>query len=336
MPNFARWRAVRPLFGLVFVPILLLLGTPVSAGPAQPPLELMFAPESRLILGELTEINPAGRMVFKRLKVYDQAIDVPEMVDVRAGETAMASARIGESYVVGYTLFHHDRQHPGGMAPNRRGGVLTTSVGLEPALFRNSETIQEILALAKSERGRESGRLRRLLMDALSGQDGPLQLLAAGQIAYDLELGKHLNTKDLAVVARIGGDPGTHLPVRLLLIAAAAERPQIFGDWWADSIRSVLASTPIGGYASGAVDPTGLVLLAFAEVEAKLVAVPLESVTRWLHSPNRLFVERACAILGTVFPADKQNALEGALGDSSLTQDNKSYLDDQLALLKRP
>lgn len=336
MLNFGRLRAIGPLYCFLAALYLLAFAGMAHAGPAQPPLEQLFSPESRLILGELTEINPAGRLVFKRIKVYGKAVDVPELVDVRAGEDAMSSARIGETYVVGYTLFHHDRQHPGGMAPNRRGGVLTTSVGLEPALFRNTETIQKILALAQSERGRESRRLRRLLMNALVGDDRPLQLLAAGQVAYDIELGKRLNAKDRAAIARIGGDPETSLPVRLLLISAAAERPRILGDWWADAIRAVLASTPIGGYASGAKDPTGLVLLAFAELEAKLVPVPLESVTRWLRSPNRLFVERACAVLGTVYPADKQGALEEALGDSSLTQENKSYLDDQLNLLTRP
>ena len=336
MLNFGRLRAVGPLYCFLAALYLLAFASMAHAGPAQPPLEQLFSPESRLILGELTEINPAGRLVFKRIKVYGKAVDVPERVDIRATDSTIASVKLGETYVVGYTLFHHDRKHPGGMAPNRRGGILTTAVGLDPALFRDSETIQTMLSLAKTERGRESGRLRRLLMDALVGDDAPLQLLAAGQIAYDLELGKHLKTKDRAAIARIGSDPETRIPVRLLLIAAAAERPGILGKWWADAIRAVLASTPLGGYASGAKDPTGLVLLAFDEVEAGLVSVPLESVTRWLRSPYRLFIERACAVLGTVYPADKQKALEEALGDSSLTQENKSYLDDQLNLLKRP
>jgi hypothetical protein len=333
MFNLGRVRAIGPLFCLLAAS---LLPAPAVAGPAQPPLEQLFSPESRLILGELTEINPAGRVVFKRIKVYGKAVDVPELVDISATESTIASVQLGETYVVGYTLFHHDRQHAGGMAPNRRGGILTTAVGLDPALFRDSKAIQTMLSLAKTERGRESGRLRRLLLDALVGDDAPLQLLAAGQIAYDFELGKRLNAKDRAAIARIGSDPETRIPVRLLLIAAAAERPGVLGEWWADAIRAVLASTPIGGYASGAKDPTGLVLLAFAEVEARLVPVPLESVTRWLRSPYRLFVERACAVLGAVYPADKQKALEEALGDSSLSQENKSYLDDQLNLLKRP
>jgi hypothetical protein len=37
-----------------------------------------------------------------------------------------------------------------------------------------------------------------------------------------------------------------------------------------------------------------------------------------------------------VFPANKRKALEEALGDPSLDQQNRSYLDDQLHLLERP
>lgn len=328
-------RAICPLSRLLVALLLLTSGCSAIAGPAQPPLELLFSPEARVILGELTEINPAGRLVFKRQKVYGDPIDVPELVDVRADESAIATVQIGETYVVGYSLFHHDRQHPGGMAPNSRGGVLITTVGLEPALFKNGQTIQKILSLAGSERGRESGRLRKLLLNSLVGDDLPLQLLAAGQIAYDLELGEHLNAADREAIARIGSDRKSSISVRLLLIAAAVERPSELGRWWEGAIQEILASTPVDRYPTGTTDPTSLVLLAFAEVEAKLVVVPLESVNRWLRSPYRLFVERACVVLGTAFPTDKRNSLEHALKDSGIPEENRSYIDDQLRLLER-
>lgn len=335
MPIITIFRAAAPRFCALLTTCLLITGNMAFAAPAEPPLELLFSPEARLVLGEVTEINPAGRLVFKRIRVFGKSTDVPELIDVLAGKPELSSVRIGEKYVLGYSLFHHDRQHPGGVAPNRKGAILITSMGLEPALFRDSPAIEKILSAASTERGRESGRFRRLLLDALAGDDRPLQLLAAGQLAYDIELGEHLRSRERETIARIGLDAQTDNGVRALLISAAADRPRDLGDWWPDAIREVLASTPIDGYSSGTTDPVGLVLLSFAEAHADGVQVPFESVTRWLRSSYQLLVEKARALLAVKFPTETRRALEEARGESSLSQETRTYIDDQLRQLER-
>ena len=334
MPTIGIFRAFAPRICTLMITALLIAANSAVAAPAEAPFSLLYSPETRLVLGEVTEINPAGRIVFKRIRVFDKSTDVPELVDVIVGETELASVRLGETYVVGYSLFHHDRK-AGGVAPNRKGAILITSVGLEPALFRDAPVIRKILSLADSEHGRESRQMRRLLIDALSGSNRPLQLLAAGQLAYDIELGERLDSRDRDVIARVGLASGTDNRVRGLLISAAATRPGELGNWSGDAIREVLASTPVGGYPSGAMDPTGLVLLAFAEAHVEGVQVPLGSVTRWLRSPHRLLVEKSRVLLGAKFPADAKKALEEARDDPTLIQETRTYIDDQLRQFER-
>ena len=77
MHNRQSSRAITRLFKFLAITTILAFGTSAWAGPAVPPLELLFAPESRLVMGTLVEINPAGRLVFKREKVFGTHKDVP-------------------------------------------------------------------------------------------------------------------------------------------------------------------------------------------------------------------------------------------------------------------
>lgn len=323
-----------PFAALLGACLVLFSGPALAAKKAKPPLDVLFASESRLVMGSLVEKNPAGRLVFKREKVYGQSTDVPELVDVRVGQAELDSARIGQRYVLGYSLFHRDKQSPGGIAANRKGAILIHTSGLEPALFEDSRRLQKILDAAETWEGRRSDAMKRLLSKALAGPDPSLQLLAAAQFTNSPELGAKLDGKDRRALEAIARDAGAKSSLRELLFAAASEQPAAYGNWAQSLAFDLLASTPLDGYAPGAADLSTLVLLAFDESMLHHFPVPYDSLVRWLHSPQRLFVERSTALLGAIHPTRQANALEEALGESSLSSDTRKYLDDQLRIIR--
>ncbi len=316
MRNRQFCRAIIRLFNFVSIALIVALATPVWAGPAKPPLDLLFAPESRLVIGTLVEINPAGRLVFKREKVFGEFTDVPELIDAGVTTRAMENAQIGQRYILGYTTFHHDRQYPAGITPTRKGTDVISSSGLDPALFVDSPELRQILEHAASKRGHESSQLRQLLLQTFAESNSALQRLAAGQLALDTAMSGKLDAQGKATLQRAANSEQTNPTTRSMLIAAAAARPDDFGIWAADAINKVLGNTPVDGYSSATPDPTGLALLAFDEASVRGVHVPFESLTRWLRSSQQLYLERATGLLETLYPERTRSALEEALRDA--------------------
>lgn len=330
MPHSASTGARTPVLVLFALPLLILAHVAAMAAPVDPPLELLLSEQSRLVSGKVTEINPAGRIVFARGDVFSDSTDVPELIDVRVSPSVLGSVAIGEQHVFAYSTTHRDKLAPAGFSLNRDGAILISSSGIEPALFSDTPALRKILKLAASDDGRESRRLLDLLVKALQGEDAAVRALAAGQIALDPDMGRKLNAKDRRIVERIARDPASPPATRSLLLLAATERPDDFGDWWNAAATEILASTPLGGYPSSSMDPTSLVLLAFDVFDIREATAPRDSLARWLRSPNRLLVERSNAALGRGFPAWQRQAIGEALADPNLSQETRKYLDDQL------
>jgi len=149
-------------------------------------------------------------------------------------------------------------------------------------------------------------------------------------------LSRQLASTDRRMFEQRARDAAANPALRELMLIGAIERPSEFGEWAGSAISELLASTPSGGYPPGTADLTSLVLLAFDETLLHRYPVPFTSLTRWLHSPQRVFVERSTALLGVLYPTRQANALEEALGDSSLTGDTRKYIDDQLRIIRGP
>ncbi|HMM67705.1 MAG TPA: hypothetical protein PKC03_12270 [Dokdonella sp.] len=333
MSLFRSPRARAPSLFLLTLAGLLLAHVAAIAAPVEPPLDLLLSDQSRLVSGKVTEINPAGRVVFERAHVFSDYTDVPEMIDVRVSPSVLESVAIGEQHVFAYSMTHRDKLAPAGVSLNRDGAILVSSSGIEPALFADTPALRSILKAAASEHGRASRGLLDLLVKALAGEDAAVRALAAGQIALDPAMSGMLNAKDRKIVERLARNPDAPPATRSLLLLAAAERPGEFGKWWREAAEEVLASTPLDGYPSGTMDPTSLVLLAFDVFDIREVLAPRDSLARWLRSPNRLLLERSNAALGRGFPAWQRQAIGEALADPSLNRESRKYLDDQLRRL---
>lgn len=324
-------RAIARLFKFLAVTTILALGTSAWAGPAVPPLELLFAPESRLVMGTLVEINPAGRLVFKREKVFGPHKDVPELIDAAVTSNALDDARLKQRYIVGYTTFQNDRQYPAGITPPRKATNVISSSGLDPAVFPDSPELRRILDQAASERGRESRALRRLLLQTFATDDAALQRLAAAQFALDTGMSGKLDAAGKAILRRAALSDAINPTTRSLLITAAADRPDDFGPWAAEAVNKVLEITPVDGYPSASRGPAGLVLLAFDEASDRGIRVPFASLTRWLRSPQRLYLERASGLIELMYRGRAKAAYEAVLGDAGADPAARRFLEARLA-----
>jgi hypothetical protein len=321
----------------------------------EPPLEVLHSPANMLVAGRVLEINPTGRVVFKRGQVLSGKGQPPERIDVRVPVSALARIHIGQRCIFGYTLYGRDPDRPDKAVPNVNGAVMLYAPGLEPALFDDTRGTRAILAFGTDEEHehggderdeetkehrspRETRHLLRRLLAVLKGKDAALVNLAAHQIVLDPQLGASLDAKARAALGHAAGDAGTPPDTRSALLVAAARNPGRYGDWWRADAEDIVATTPIDGYSMGALDPSGLVLSAFEVLELHRVAIAPDRLERWVRSSNPSLAEHALLALRHQAPARERAALESALADPALPEATRKFLDDhrrRLDLLQR-
>lgn len=309
--------------------------TIAGAEPLDSPLELMFAPDSMLVAGPLIEINPTGRIVIQRKEVIAGKDRPPEKIDVRSSTDVPGGLKIGDRYVVAYSMYRRDPRNPVVMAANPDGATALVSPGIEPAVFRDTPEIRAILKAGRTEHGRESRRLLDLLIAALSSPDPQLQNLAGGEVAFEPELGEELTDRDRAALEKAVRDTHASLHMRTMLLEGAARQPKTLGDWWRATALQIVTTTPVDGYSDKASDPVALILTAFEVLDRYSVKIPPETLQRWVWNPNPPLVERVCVMLRRESPEQERSTIQRALADPKLPGTTRKFLNDHLRRLDR-
>jgi len=299
----------------------------------EPPVELLYLPGHFLVAGVVSDVNPAGRVVFERKEVLGGKGHPPDLIDVRVPESVLKRVKRGERYIFGYSLARADVRNPTRTVADPAGPMLVTSIGLDPALFSDTAEVRALLKTGRSEHGRESRRFFDMLMKALASPDEAMQNLAAGEIALDPEVGERLREEQPATLEKVARDPKTPPAVRASLLLSASERPDDLGDWWQVFALDVVTSTPLDGYSDPSSDPTSLVLLALEVLDKKAVKVPSDALVRWVRSPHPPLVERACLMLRRDSPALERTAVRAALDTPTLPDQTRRFLNDHLRRL---
>jgi hypothetical protein len=306
-----------------------------SAQRVESPLELIYAPDNMLVAGRLIEINPTGRIVIERGEVMSGKIKPPAKIDVRVAMDVLPTLKTGERYIVAYSMFRRDPRKAVGLVPNPDGAIVLVNPGIEPAIFRDTPAARAILKAGRSEHGRESRRLADLLIAALSGSDAQLQNLAAGEFAYELELGEQLRDADRAVIEKTARNVKTPLQVRAMLLEGAARQSKTLGAWWQSAALEIVTTTPVDGYADKASDPVALVLTALEVLDRFAIKVPPDALKRWVWNPNPPLVERVCVMLRREAPDQERSTIQLALADPKLPETTRKFLNDHLRRLDR-
>ncbi|HEY0231508.1 MAG TPA: hypothetical protein VGC55_09665 [Dokdonella sp.] len=302
----------------------------------EPPLELLYAPGNMLVAGPILEINPSGRIVFQRKDVLGGKERPPEQIDVRVPMSSLRTVQVGERYIFGYTNLRTDPRNPTRAMLDPNGAVVLTSIGLDPALFRDTPEARAILKAARSERGRESRSLFDQLLKALNGADPALQTLAAGEFAQEPEFGERLREDGgQAVIEKAIRNAALAPGVRTTLLVAAATRPRDFGERWPDAAIDIVTNTPVGGYSTATADPYDLVLTALALLDKQATKLSPDALQRWVWSPSPPLVERASVMLRRQSPALERSTIQQALADPKLPANTRTFLNDHLRRLDR-
>jgi hypothetical protein len=329
----------RAVFALVFqvsfLFVSLLVAAPARAERLESPLELMYAPDAQIVAGKLIEINPVGRIVIEPKDILWGKTKPPAHLDIRIPNDFLNDVKTGERYVVAYSMFRRDPRKALGMVPNKEGAVAMVSPGIEPAVFRDTPAIRAILKAGRNEHGRESRKLAELLLAALPGDDTQIQNLAAGELAYEPELGERLNDADRAVIEKTVRDPKTPIRVRTVLLEGAARLPKTLGEWWKKAALDIVTTTPVDGYSGKASDPVLLIMTAFDVLDRYSVKIPPETLKRWVWNPNPALVERVCVMLRREGPGEERSTIQLALADPKLPEATRKFLNDHLRQLDR-
>lgn len=298
------------------------------------PLELIYGEDAMLVAGPVVEVNPVGRVVIRRQEVLAGDEKPPEKIDIRVPNATLGQLAPGEKVIIAYSMFRRDPRGPVGLVANPDGAVALVSTGIEPAVFRDTREIRAILDAGRSEHGRESRRLLKLLLAALEGPDPQLQNLAAGEIALEPELAGRLDDPDRAILDAAVRNPKTFVNARMALLEAAARNPRL-GTWWQAAALKIVTSTPTGGYSDAASDPVSLILLALEVLDRHAVTVPPDALKRWVWNRNPPLVERACLMLRREDPEAERSTIQKALADPKLPDPTRKFLVDHLRRLER-
>jgi len=308
---------------------------PASAQKIESPLELIYAPGNMLVAGTLVEINPAGRIVIQKKEILAGKDKPPAKIDARVRKETLANLKIGDAYIVAYSMYRRDPRKAVGFVANPDGALVLDNPGIEPALFRDTPAVRAILKTGRSEHGRESRKLVDLLIKALDDADPQLRNLASGEFAYEPELVEELKDADRAAIEKsvrnVKNTPGQ----RALLLEAAARQPKALGEWWKSAALEIVTTTPVDGYADKASDPVLLVLTALEVLDRYAVKVPPESLKRWVRNPNPPLVERVLVMLRREAAEQERPAIETALADPKLPDTTRKFLNDHLRRLDR-
>lgn len=302
-----------------------LFAGPARAGAVDPPFELLHDRGNLLVVGSVSEINPAGRIVFTREKVLAGGPKPQKLIDVSVSPSVLASVKPGERYVVGYSAYRPNREI-NALVANLDGPTLIVSIGLDPALFHDTPAVRTLLAAGRSEHGRESRRFRSLLLQALGGDDPALQTLAAGEIALNADIRAHIDDK--AALARAARSGRTSLPARALLLEAASTHPDELGDWWREVATGIVTSTPTSGYANEAADPSTLVLGALDALDRREPMPGADALKRWLRAANPALAERAVSMLRKISAEAEHLAVKEALADPATPAATRTFLTE--------
>jgi hypothetical protein len=329
-------RALFPsVFGALLAGASLFVATAARAQRVESPLELMYGDDAAIVVGRLIDINPVGRIVIEPKEILSGKIKPPEKLDIRIPKDFLNDVKNGERYIVAYSMFRRDPRKAVGLVANKEGAIAIVSPGIEPAVFRDAPAIRAILKAGRSEHGRESRKLADLLLAALPGDDAQLQNLAAGELAYEPDLGERLNDADRALIEKTVREPKTPIRVRMVLLEAASRMPKALGDWWKKAALDIVTTTPVDGYSSAASDPVILVMTAFDVLDRYSVKVPPETLERWVRNPNPALVERVCVLLRREGPGLERSAIQQALADPKLPEATRKFLNDHLRQLDR-
>lgn len=323
------------LSSLAVLALLLFGSVSALAQKVESPLELIYAPDSMLVAGTLAEINPAGRIVIQKKEILAGKDKPPAKIDLRVRKDALDRLKIGDAYLVAYSMYRRDPRRATGLVANPDGAVVLDSPGIEPALFRDTPAMRTILKTGRSEHGRESRKLVDLLVKALDDSDPQLRNFATGEFAYEPELVAELRDADRVVLERsvrnVKNAPGQ----RAVLLEAAARQPSTLGDWWKSAALEIVTTTPADGYADKASDPVLLILTALEVLDRFAVKVPPDSLRRWVRNPNPPLVERVLVMLRREAPEQERPTIESALADPKLPETTRKFLNDHLRRLDR-
>jgi len=328
--DFASFFFVALLGAASFLP-----AAPARAQRIESPLEAMYAPDGSIVAGKLIDINPVGRIVIEPKETLWGRTKPPEKLDIRVPNDFLNDVKVGERYVVAYSMFRRDPRKAVGMVANKEGAVAIVTPGIEPAVFGDTPAIRAILKAGRSEHGRESKKLLELLLAALRSEDSQLRYLAAGELAYEPELGERLGDADRAGIEKTVRDTKTPIRVRTVLLEAASRMPKTLGDWWKKAALDIVTTTPTDGYSGKASDPVILIMTAFDVLDRYSVKVPPETLKRWVWNPNPALVERVCVLLRREGPDLERSAIQQALADPKLPEATRKFLNDHLRQLDR-
>jgi hypothetical protein len=151
---------------LTVLAFLVFASAPAFAQKVDSPLELIYAPGNMLVAGTLAEINPAGRIVIQKKEILAGKDKPPARIDVRVRKDVLGGLKVGDAYIVAYSMYRRDPRKAAGFVPNPDGALVLDSAGIEPALFRDTPAVRAILKTGRSEHGRESRKLVDLLVRA--------------------------------------------------------------------------------------------------------------------------------------------------------------------------
>ena len=325
---------------LAATPLLSLVCGAVLAEGIAPPSENLHRATNTIIAAVVLEIDAPGKSSTGAFSVATQMLlfgrdPAPTKLSLRAPSWVLAQLSTGGSYVIAYTNYTSNPMLSESVVVDPNGPKVLMDPGMEPAIFKDSASIREMLAHAPSEREVESRAYLARALAGLANSDPQIQSYFSAELAYRAELPDKLNASDVLLIKQLLDNPDAHPSARAQLLELAANSSAHFDDkWLANYATQLLGSLSISGHTVAGDLSAALAQSAFAAVEKRKLVIALPKLARWIASDAPGLAEFALLAIRSQEPLQEETLVTQTLERTLLNNATRAFLVDHLRRLK--
>ncbi|MEO6066292.1 MAG: hypothetical protein ABIP49_10995, partial [Lysobacterales bacterium] len=323
------------LFGTWFVAVFCACASTLALAAAiDPPSVFLFKASHSLVAGEVVLTTAEGTLELRVRETLHGTAPNSRFLRVRTSPAWLADFDRGHSVVVGYTRYRRSATRPRTLELRPGGPVVLVSVGLEPALFRDTPALRARLARARDGAHLRSRKYFEEVTGGLESADPQLQNYYAAELVLRETLQVAMNAGDRAWLARFVGDDLSHPSARAMLLAMSAAHPERFGARWPQgAAAAMLAQIDVAASDAPLSLLPNLVRVAFDVLDRADQKIALGSAERWLVSSHTGLVEAALLAIRRTAPEREREIATRALANDRVQPAVRDFVRDHLRRL---
>jgi hypothetical protein len=318
----------------IVVGSLNLLETGNAAERQRPPLESTRSPLVHFDAGVLSSVKAEPpTLIFTNVQALQNS-ESKDSVTVLVEREILGDVMQGGHYLFAYFDTFEVAGRPGVFVRDPNRAQLLSLPGAEPVLFLDNIENRALVGEQQEVRERNAGYLQTVL-SGLTSDDPQLADLWSAELTLRSDLLARLSDTQRDTIKSRVADESLFPATRARLLYVCARSADAYGANWLTDRAAKIISTEAVFTVRGARNRAELTFAAFDVLDRyPQIAIPVESLSRWLQGDNAGLAERALLALRQRQPDAERALIQRALAQTFLNTDVRTFLIDHLRRLE--